>query len=245
MSIDEIKVPGSSFCFVAYPTKIENMALIFSNSGRTEEVFDLAREKPGFHNLEYHKDAMRGHFSYVTSFEVENLSDGMVVKTLNKRIDSCEFILIPNILFAWGKPGPMKILARSLTNLSGYGITPFEFEFTQMSQFQDRLTMLKAISLTNPKDREIRRARLAGRIEDYASYSVIDRQNHGIDSVSGLIDSPLGPMTVSVRAKGKITLKVRRGFYLNLECLNWIIKLIRDYKVPAMPTMPSSAFSAL
>ena len=244
MPIDEIEVPGSSFSCTSYSFKTDAITPLFKRLVAEEEVFNLTEEKAGFHDLDSNGKVIRGWYSQVVPFEVEHLTDGMVTKTLLKRVESCEFFGLNGVLFATGKLGPQKSMAQTVTALSGFGVTPFEFEFTQMSQFQDRLSMLKAIVLTNPKDREVRRARLAGRIENYSTYNVIDPRNHGIDSVSGLIDGPLGPMTLTVSAKGKLRLNVRKGFLLTIDCLLWVLAMVRDEKPPTMPQLPGSAFKA-
>lgn len=242
MPIDEVEVAGASFSCTCYNFKVESINPLFKRLTVEEEVFDLGAEKAGFHDLDSDGKLIRGWYSQVVPFEVEHLSDGMVTKTLLKRVESCEFFAMNGVLFATGKQAPQKAMAQTMTALSGFGVTPFEFEFTQMSQFQERLSMLKAIVLTNPKDREVRRARLAGRIENYSTYNVIDPRNHGIDSVSGLIDGPLGPMTLTVSSKGKIRLNVRKGFLLTIDCLKWVLAMVRDEKPPAMPQLPASAF---
>jgi hypothetical protein len=111
-----------------------------------------------------------------------------------------------------------------------------------MNQLQERMTKLKSIVLTNPKDKEVRRARLAGHIESYIGYNIIDPRNHGIDSVSGIMDTPLGPLTATVGKKGSLRLNVRKGFILTTECLEWIVSLIKEEKAPGPVNAPQSAF---
>lgn len=173
-----------------------------------------------------------GWFSLVVPFEVEHLVDGITTKTLLKKIESCEFFVQANSLFVTGKLGPQKILEHILASLAGYGVVALDFEYRHLSQFQDRLSTTKSVALTNPKDREVRRARLMGKMESYREYNVIDPKNHGIESVSGLVDTPLGPMTITVGRKGTIRLNVKRGFILSIDCLNWILALIREEKPP-------------
>lgn len=244
MPIDEIEVPGASYSVTAHNFKTDLITDLFKKLAGEDEVFSLKDEKPGFHDLDCNGKILRGWYSWVTPFEVEHLAEGMVTKTLLKHVESCEFFATNGVLFTNGKQGVTNAMAQNLTALAGFGVTPFEFEFTQMKQFEDRLSMLKAIVLTNPKDREVRRARLGGRIENYSTYNVIDPRNHGIDSVSGLIDGPLGPMTITVSTKGQIRLSVRKGFLLTFDTLLWCLAMIRDQKLPAIPALPATAFKS-
>lgn len=232
MPIDEIEIPGSSLTINCFSFKSDSITELFERIKAEGELFSVEPENAGFHDFDCNGKMIRGFFSIVVPFEVEHLVDGIVTKTLFKRVESCDFIATENMLWVMGKSEPSKVLERCLTSLTGYGTAKLDFEFRQMSQFQERLSQLKNITVTNPKDREVRKARLAGKIEDYTEYNITDPRNHGIDSVSGLVDSPLGPITVTVSRKGTIRLGVRKGFILTLECLEWLLSLIRDEKAP-------------
>lgn len=232
MAIDEIEIPGSSISFSCWTLKVEDLRELYKQMRSEEEHFSIDPERPGFHDLEADERLIRGFFSVVVPFEVEHLNEGITTKILLKRIETCEFFALDGILFASGKSSAVKNLSRSMTPLAGYGVTNVELDIRQMSQFYDRLSMVKSIALTNPKDREIRRARLAGRIESYTEYNIVDPRNHGIESVSGLVDSPLGPLTVTVGRKGSLRLNVRKGFVMTIDCMLWLMSLIREEKPP-------------
>jgi hypothetical protein len=232
MAIDEIEIPGTSLSLRCLTFKTDSLAELFDKIQREGDPFSIDPETAGFHDMDASGKLIRGFFSVVVPFEVEHLVEGIVTKTLLKRVETCEFFAMPECLFVTGKNAPQKILEHTLAGLSGYGVNLVEFEFRHMSQFQDRVSMLKSIALTNPKDRDVRRARLAGRIESYTEYNVIDPRNHGIENVSGLVDTPLGPVTVTVARKGGLRLNVRRGFILTMECLLWLLDLIREEKPP-------------
>ncbi|MBF0410948.1 MAG: hypothetical protein HQM10_26625, partial [Candidatus Riflebacteria bacterium] len=53
-------------------------------------------------------------------------------------------------------------------------------------------------------------------------------KNHEIDSVSGLVDSPLGPLNVNLSSKGNLRISVKKGFVLTVDCLKWILGLAKD-----------------
>jgi len=232
MVIDEIEIPGSSMSFSCWTMKVDDLADLYKQMSSEDEHFCIDPERPGYHDLQSDDRLIRGYFSVVVPFEVEHLNEGITTKVLLKRIETCEFFVLESILFATGKSAAVKNLARSLTPLSGFGVTNVEHDIRQMSQFYDRLSMVKSIALTNPKDREIRRARLAGRIESYTEYNIVDPRNHGIDSVSGLVDTPLGPITVTVGRKGALRLNVRKGFVMTIDCMLWLMTLIREEKPP-------------
>lgn len=231
MPINEIEIPGSSLSLTVYQFMCDSIPGLAARIMDADQ-FSAIPEKDGFHDYDHNKDMIRGFYSMVVPFEVEHLIEGIVTKTLFKRVETCDFIITKDVLYTAGKQAPAKVLERVLASLTGYGTAPMELEFRQMSQFQDRLSLVKKVALTNPKDREIRKVKLSGRIEDYTEYNVIDPRNHGIESVSGLVDSPLGPITVTVTRKGGIRLNVRKGFILTTDCLEWLVKMIRDEKQP-------------
>ena len=230
MPINEIEINGVSISFRLLNFKFDDMTHLMVEIKQAGDQFSIESETQGFHDVEMQTGLIRGYFSMVIPFEVEHIIAGITTKGLFKRVETCEFFITDGLIFVSGKSGPQKVFERVITRLSGYGTSPVEFEFHQLSQFQDRLSQMKSIALTNPKDKEIRRARLAGKIEEYTEYNVIDPRNHGIESVSGLVDSPLGPITVTVFRKGVIRLGVRRGFILAMDCLLWIVALIREEK---------------
>lgn len=232
MPVNEIEIPGTSLSLRCLSFKAEAFGELFQKIQEEGDQFSIDPEVAGFHDCDHDDQVVRGFFSIIVPFEVEHLSEGIVTKTLLKRIDTCEFFALENLLFASGKTSAQKILEHTFAGLTGYGVTAMEFEFRHMSQFQERLTTMKSIALTNPKDREIRRVRMAGKMETYTEYNVIDPKNHGIESVSGLIDSPLGPLSVTAGRKGSLRLNVKRGFILTIECLLWLLALVREEKPP-------------
>ncbi|MBF0544733.1 MAG: hypothetical protein HQM08_09885 [Candidatus Riflebacteria bacterium] len=230
MSLDEIHVQGSSISFNCFSSKAPSIKSLFEAMVAEDQTFSIDPERAGFHDCEADDEIIRGFFSVVVTFEVEHLIDGIMTKSLLKRIETCEFIALKENTFMTGKSSAQKNLALVLTGLTNYGVTPIEYEFHQMSLFQDRLSMVKCIVLSNPKTKEIRRARLAGRIESYIEYNIVEPKNHEIDSVAGLVDSPLGPINVNLTRKGGIRLNVKKGFILTVECVQWILSLARDEK---------------
>ncbi len=232
MALDEIEIPGSSISFKVWTSKIESIPKLFDKMMKEGDVFCIDPESLGYHDCDSDGKLIRGFYSGVVPFEVEHLVDGIVTKSSFKRIETTEFFALGEFVLTTGKSGPQKALSNSLSALSGYGVTLIEFEFNQLSQLHDRMSQCKAIVLTNPKDKEVRRARLAGTIESYTDYNVIDARNHGIESVAGLTQTPLGPMTLTVGRKGSLRLGVKKGFILTMDCLLWILRLIREEKPP-------------
>jgi len=232
MNIAEIEVPGKTISLMCWNARIDNIPEFFKKLSADGDIFSLSPEFPGFHDCDASERLIRGFYSGIIPFEVEHLVEGITTKSLFKRIESTEFLLLENCMFTMGKSGPAKELSNALSAASGYGVSLMEFEFRQMSQLQDRISQTKSIVLTNPKDKDVRRARLAGLIESYTEYNVIDPRNHGIESVTGLIDTPLGPLTVTVTRKGGLRLTVKKGFILSIDCLRWLLSFIRDEEAP-------------
>lgn len=242
MALNEIEIAGSSISLKCWNAKIPNIKETFEKLMKEGDMFSINPEFPGFHDCDTDKEIIRGFYSGIVPFEIEHLVEGIMTKTLFKRIESCEFIATKNMLFTTGKPGPMKGLAHSISGLSGYHVSQAEFDFNQLSQLQERMTRVKAVKVSNPKDKEIRTARLTGQIESYTDYNIIDPKNHGIESIKGIMDTPLGPLTAKVGRKGNLNLSVKKGFIITIDCLEWMINLIKEEKAPAPVNAPQSAF---
>ena len=242
MPLNEIEISGHSLTLDIWNCEIPNIKETFQKIMNEGDMFSIDPEFPGFHDCDTDGEIIRGFYSGIIPFEVEHLKDGITTKELFRRIESCEFIATENVIFTTGKPGPMKGLAHSLSGLSGYHISKVEFEFNQLSQMQERMTRIKNVVVSNPKDKEVRRARLAGQIESYTDYNIIDPRNHGIESFGGIIDTPLGSMTANISRKGKIRLSVKRGFIFTVDCLLWLVNLIKEESSPEPVDAPQSAF---
>ncbi|GAB4284525.1 MAG: hypothetical protein Kow0029_31130 [Candidatus Rifleibacteriota bacterium] len=232
MPINELEIAGSSISFKCWTADIENASDVFKRIMQEGDQLDIESETPGFHDCDCDSKIIRGYYSGIVPFEVEHLVEGNTTRTLLKRIESCEFIATSRSVFTMGKPGPTKGLAMALSAIIGSEVSLMEFEFSQLSQLQERMAKIKSIVVTNPKEKEIRRARLAGHIESYTEYNIIDPRNHGIDSISGVVTTPLGSMTVTVSKKGGLRLGVQKGLIINVECLEWLLDLIREEKRP-------------
>jgi hypothetical protein len=228
MPINEIEIAGSSLSLKIWSCKILNSENTFKNIMEHGDKFSIDSELPGFHDCDYSKDIIRGFYSGVVPFEVEHLVDEIPTKTLFKKIETCEFIATTNFIFTMRKTGPAKGMSAGISAATGSYVSPIEFEFDQLHNFQNHFGTLKAIVITNPKDKEVRRVRLTGRIEDYTSYNAIEVRNHGIESVKGVLDTPLGPIGIVVNRKGTIRLAVKKGFIMTVHCLLWILKRIRN-----------------
>jgi hypothetical protein len=226
MLINEIEVPKTSMSFKCLRLANHELPQIIDAIANRSDLFELETEVPGFQDFEFEESIIRGHFYVVYPFEVEHLVDGLTTKTLFKRIESCEFIITENSAIVFGKGGPMKLMISALEYAMGSQVGPLEFDFEEMSRFQNRLLNIKAIVVSNPKEKEIRRARLSGHMEDYTEYNIIDPRNHGIESISGLVETPLGKMTATVSNKGVIRLGVKKGMILTTECIEYIIRLL-------------------
>lgn len=233
MLIDEIEVQGVSLSFKCLTLKIEDIKTAFDGLMAKADIFDVEAGTPGFHDCDCDSGVIRGFYSNLASFSVEFFKDGITTKEEFRRIESCEFIITPERIYVFGKQGPAKLLEVALSAATGQHVERVEFDFDTMCLARDRMTVLKSIVVENPKDKPIRRARLAGYMEDYDSYNVVEPNNHEINSISGIVETPLGAMTLTVDKKGKVRLGVKRGLIINVENLNWIVELISSEAGPA------------
>lgn len=189
------------------------------------DAFNLEEEVAGFHDVEFDEVLIRGYYSGVVPFEVEYLVDGLMVRKLHKRIESAEFITDGTLLFAWGKSAPIKGMSMNLSSLSGFDCGYAHFEFEDLDNIQNRMSKLKSIVVKNPKDCEVKTCRLAGGIEEYTTYNVVNKR-HDIGQVSGLISTPMGSMTLTANQKGGIRLNCSKGTLINFDLLAWVVNLI-------------------
>ena len=233
MLIDEIEVQGASLSFKCLTLKIDDIKTTFNTIMERADIFDVEAGTPGFHDCDCDSGVIRGFYSNLASFTVEFFKEGITTKEEFKRIESCEFIMTPERIYVFGKQGPSKLLEIALSAATGEHVERLEFDFETLSQARDRMTVIKSIVVENPKDKPIRRARLAGYMEDYDSYNVVEPNNHEINSISGIIETPLGAMTLNVAKKGKVRLGVKKGLIINIENLNWIMDLITSEAGPA------------
>lgn len=241
MLINEIEIAGSSISLKCWAMKVADVKNTFETIMQKADMFSIETELPGFHDCDCESNIIRGFYSVIIPFEIEHLIDGITTKTLFKRIESCEFIITERMVLTFGKSGPMKLLGTALSAITGEHVDLVEFEFQQMNQLQERMTNIKSIVVTNPKEKEIRRARLAGHMESYTEYNIVDPRNHGIESVAGLIETPLGPLTITVGKKGSVRLNVKKGLIMTIECLEWILALITDENAPQVAKSNSNA----
>lgn len=230
MPINEIEIQGSSIGFKVFKTEIENHQKVFNRIMQEGEQFDIENETPGFHDCETDGEIIRGYYSGIIPFVVEHLVEGLNTKTLLKRTESVEFVATRKNVFCNGKPGPAKGLYITLSGLTGSECSLIEFDFHQLHQLQNRFAKVKSIVLANPKEKEVRRARLAGHIESYEDYNIIDPRNHGIESVSGVLTTPMGAMTITVSKKGCLRLGVQKGLIITTDLLDWLMCLILENK---------------
>lgn len=237
--INEIEITGQSLSFKCFNFKPENIQTTFDSLMAKGDMFDMETELPGFHDCDCESETIRGFYSIIVPFEVEHMVDGIITKTLFKRLESCEFIITQNSTVIFGKPNPIKMATAALSAITGDHIDLIKFEFQQLNQLQERMTRIKAAVLTNPKEKEVRRARLTGHMESYSEYNIVDQRNHGIETVAGLIDTPLGPLTVTVGKKGSVRLNVKRGLIMTVECIEWILALIMEEKLPEFKPVQS------
>lgn len=241
MALDEIEINKSSINFKLWQTKPCKIDDIFQTIISIAEKFDINSEKAGFHDFDSNSKVIRGFFSVVVPFEVEHIVDGMLAKEIFKKVEYCEYLITPNLVFTTGKSSAEKLFIKHLTILLNYGIIPIQFEFEHLNRLSERLTQIKSIVVTNPKGSEVRKARLSGQIESYTEYNIIDPQNHNIEAVSGYVESPLGPINITVSNKGSLKISVKKGFILTLDCLKWLVALILDEKPP---TIYNNSFSS-
>jgi len=232
MLINEIEITGASFGFQRLIATVDDTSKLFTKLMSQDGIFDLEAETPGVHDVDHNNDVIRGFFSAVVPFEVEHLVEGISTKTLLKRIESCEFILTRRIAIAFGQNNPTKLFQMFLSTATGCCVDKAEYDYPKLYRLQERLSKVSNIALLNPKTTPIRKAKLAGNIEHYAEYDCVNRSEHVIDYVQGMVnDTPIGSLKLKVAKNGRINLGVRRGTIVPVETLEWLIEFIEKDSV--------------
>ena len=243
MLINEIEVAGTSFSFRRFTINHPGIHEMFVVLADKADKFSIEDELPGFHDIDRSDTAIRGFYSMIIPFEVTHLVDGITTKTLFKRIESCEFVLTEKMALVFGDAGPAKCMLAALSAVTGNHVEVAEYEYQQLYRLQERINKVSAIALSNPKEMSVRKARLTGNIEHYTEYDIVNRGNHGIEYVQGLIENtPLGPMRMKVSKKGVFNLGVRRGMILTIECLEWLVGFVENESVPDLATGIQATF---
>lgn len=191
--------------------------------------FDLEQESPcGFHDMNFADNAARGYFSFIESYETENIVDGMTVMEAKSRIRTAEFVQSGDFLFAWGHSGAIKLLTSYIS--SEYATaTKIEFEFNDLFNLQNRLELCKSVTVKNSKENKVKTVKLTGTLDTYSEHDVIERGNHEIKAVSGIMNTPaLGKITVAATDKGVIRIGTKKGCILPIDMVVWLIKLMNE-----------------
>ncbi|NLM16985.1 MAG: hypothetical protein GX221_04640 [Candidatus Riflebacteria bacterium] len=240
--IEEIEVAGTSLNVKCLTFSTDSPQDTLKELYEHCPAFDPAREIAGFHDCDFNDRIVRGAYSVVIPFEVEHLVDTITTKTLFKRIETCEFVITPVFTAVYGKNSAARLFIQAVTSMAGVNAGLREFQFEDLDRLQERMTIIKTVVLVNPKDKEISRARLSGHMESYTEYNIIDPQNHDIDSISGVIETPLGTMGIAVGKKGNFRLSVKKDFIMTAECLEWIYALITEERLPEIKSIRDAEF---
>lgn len=189
--------------------------------------FSIDNQEPGFHDCDFSADAARGYFSFIEPYEAENLVDGMTTMEAKSRIRTAEFVQTGDFLFAWGHGGAIKLLASYIS--SEYSTaTKIEFEFNDLFNLQNRLELCKSVKIKNPKESKVKTATLSGVLDHYAEFNVLDPRNHELKSVSGIMNTAIGKITVAANNKGVIRIGTKKGCVLPVDVVVWLIKLMNE-----------------
>lgn len=207
---------------------VELGKILKKGSGR----FVPSERTPGFTGIAQERDVLTGVFNTVTvsaipSFNLETLNDEDVF--VNKH-ETCEFVLCPGLVIAQGSGGAMKLMESALACASGGSIVGKEFDYQEMEVLLDILTNIKAISVKNPKDSEVRTANITGVIEDLDGYNFLAAQplDRTIESVRGSYTLDGYGVEVKLTRKGGLTISGRRGMQISLESITEFLRVIEQ-----------------
>lgn len=186
---------------------------------------------PGFVDLSYEKEGIRGGYAAVTVAGVSNwnLETQVYEDMFINQLDNAEWILTPKMLITWGDPNVIRILVNALSVLMGVSVYQKEFENDEMENLLNILTNVKQISGKNPKDCEVRGFNITGVIEDIDGFNFIDNTYSGkvIESVKGAYKFP-GNFAADVKLsrKGSVAINARMGMEIELDSILKFLEII-------------------
>ena len=189
--------------------------------------FSIENQEPGFHDCDFAENAARGYFSFIEPYEAENLVDGMTTMEAKSRIRTAEFAQTGDFLFAWGNSSAIKLLTSYISSEFATA-TKIEFEFNDLFNLQSRFELCKSVKIKNPKESKVKTVSLTGTLDCYSEHDVIEPKNHEIKSVSGIINSSIGKITVAANNKGIIRIGTKKGCILPFDVVIWLIKLMNE-----------------
>jgi hypothetical protein len=189
--------------------------------------FDLEQESPGFHDMTFVENAARGYFSFIEHYEVENIVDGMTTTEAKSRIRTAEFVQTGDFLFAWGNSSAIKLLTSYISSEFATA-TKIEFEFNDLFNLQSRFELCKSVTVKNSKENKVKTVKLTGTLDFYSEHDVIERGNHEIKSVAGIMNTAIGKITVTASNKGVIRIGTKKDCILPFDVVVWLIKLMNE-----------------
>jgi len=220
-------ISEKGFSFKAFGLPIDDYANAFIKL-QASQAFDIDQELAGFSDLESEDNIIRGCLNVLIAKNIKKFNKQIKSDTkeqiLNKH--SCEFILTNNKLYAWGSQTAIKLLKTELSYLDDLIPEPITFSFLELSSFQEKLTKIQSISLSNPKGNKLRKVKLSGDIESYTDYNVSVAGDHDISQVSGIIDYNSQSLNLSVGSKGNIKIK-NKNLTADIAMLDFVLGLLK------------------
>jgi len=189
--------------------------------------FDLEAAEPGFHDCGPEGDGLAGYFSNPEAFEVEHLKEGTVTKTQMRRLKYAAWWMAEGLLVMTGDGAAVKMAHAEMTAALGFCPSPVLFDTMALLDFADRLA-LSAVSGRNAKGSPVRSIKVAGKIEETHIATTIE-------SIKGEWDSPIGPVTITAKKDGALTLKKRAGYDLDLGALRAIVRMVAGMVPEPLP----------
>jgi hypothetical protein len=180
--------------------------------------FDLAESEPGFHDIDRIGGTVAGSFSRPEAFEVEHCTGGTTTKAQLMRLKTCAFWLFEDLLIFTGDGAAIKMAHGELTSIFGFCPSPILFDTAALLNFAGRLH-LSAVAGKNSKENPVRTIKVAGKIEEAEIAT-------GIEMVKGLWDGWWGPVTVTAKKDGALTVKAKAGFSCDISGVARLFQLI-------------------
>lgn len=221
MSYITSEKPSISFkCFKIAGEK--KLTEIFNKISQAN-CFNMETYGNGFHDIKFDSEnsIIRGCYSLFTCFEVEHLEDGRITNTLFKKIESCEFIITDKVNLVFGKSKARKLILFELGLALGKTVSTCEFSEENLSNLQTALTTTKSISIDNLSNDEVKKVKIDGKIEYYQGYNIINAQ-HNIQSVSGVLTTPVGDLKVTLNRRGNLKVAKKGKLDIHVNNIHYI-----------------------
>ncbi|PKK88772.1 MAG: hypothetical protein CVV64_17380 [Candidatus Wallbacteria bacterium HGW-Wallbacteria-1] len=225
----ELDVKGTSLTFQFYHARDNSIVSFAKDAEKEENRLFVPDEQSGFEEVIVDDDGEACFATYgaIIPFDVERIDkEGKIVNETYFRVDRCGIMIFRDAVLMSGRPAAQREAAEALSTMLMKEVTPIKFDQAVMSRFETNFILIKSIQLDEIPHAEVKKVRLAGKIEDVYAFSGLNVSMAKIKSISGtyrLADRDY--VTVKTADGGKLTIFRKKGKGIEVE----VIRYFKDF----------------